>query len=291
MRLGVDSFSFHRWFGEVNHWESPIGQRWGIHDLLGYVEGLGIDVLSLQTIHFEDQNTTGLEMLRAELERIGVECIYAWGHRNGLEDGQSPAKLAQAIAAIQAASDLGCRIARIVCGDQNSWSDDPERRALQLAQLRGPISEICREAERLDVVVAVENHADRSIIDVIDLVSSAGSDYLGICLDVGNAARVSDDLVAAVESALPWVVMTHLRDLRIDSSQRDPENWWPCVALGEGDLDIPGVLGALARAPRCDTWLVEVSNVWPGRSELEIVDTSLDYLRAWLTHSTDPSRL
>ena len=212
-----------------------------------------------------------------------LQCIYAWGHRNGLEDGRNPEKLDAALSSMRAAKDLGCRIVRVVCGDQDPWSDDPDVRLRQVNQLRAPLETITREAERLDLVVAVENHVDRTIADVLGLVSPIGSENLGICLDVGNAMRVGDDPVSAVETALRWIVMTHLRDLRvIDASRGDPGAWWPCVALGEGDLDVPGILAALASAPRCGAWLVELSNLWPGSSELETVDASLGYLRSWL---------
>ncbi|MCU1489221.1 MAG: sugar phosphate isomerase [Acidimicrobiaceae bacterium] len=284
IQLGVDSFSFHRFFGEANRWESPLQERWASSDLLAYVEELGVEVVSLQSIHVEDLSPAGIEWLRSELRRIGVECIYAWGHRNGLEDGRNPEKLGQAIAAMRVAASLGCRIVRVVCGDQDSWSDDRSVRGAQLERLREPIQAICREAERLGVVAAVENHADRPVRDLLDLVASIESESLGVCLDVGNAVRVGDDPVASIEAASPFIVMTHLRDLRIDEWARGqgPDGWWPCVALGDGDLDIPGILGALAHAPRCRAWLVEASNVWPGQSELEIVNSSLGYLRTWL---------
>ena len=279
----MDSFSFHRYFGEANRWETPVSPLWHLNDLLEFVGGLGTDVLSLQTIHLADQGVAALVALRSELSLMGLECIYAWGHRNGLENGLSPEKLADALAAMRAASTLGCHIVRVVCGDQDSWSPDPSVRALQLSQLRAPLAAISREAERLDLIVAVENHADRPVGDVVDLVASGDSAHLGICLDVGNAARVGDDPVEAVESALPWIVMTHLRDLSTgEASHGDPGGWWPCVPLGEGDLDVPGILDALLRAPNCHDWLVEVSNVTPGNSELAVVKSSLGYLRAWL---------
>ena len=52
-----------------------------------------------------------------------------------------------------------------------------------------------------------------------------------------------------------------------DASRGDPAGWWPCVAIGEGDLPIPLVLDLLVEAPRCPPWLVEISNVMPGAFE------------------------
>jgi sugar phosphate isomerase/epimerase len=177
---------------------------------------------------------------------------------------------------------LGCRVMRVVCGDQYSWTGDPAARHERLANLRGPLTTIAKQAEQLDLVVAVENHADATATEIADLVASVDSTHLGTCFDAGNAARVGEDLLQAVAATRPFCVMAHLRDLKLQEASRgDPTGWWPCVALGQGDLGIPSVLEALAGAGRCRAWLVETSNLWPGGYEPEIVQTSLAYLRHW----------
>jgi hypothetical protein len=65
--------------------------------------------------------------------------------------------------------------------------------------------------------------------------------------------------------------------------RRDPTGWWPCVALGDGDLPIAEVLDVLAQAPRSNAWLVEISNVLPGCFEPYLVESGLAYLRRWLS--------
>ncbi len=109
-RLGVDSFSYHRWFGETNQWEQPLGVRWSTGQLLEHVASIGVEVLSLQTIHLDDRNPANLSRFGTELAAAGVECILAWGHRSGLEDGQSEEKLNDALHAMDAALALGCRM-------------------------------------------------------------------------------------------------------------------------------------------------------------------------------------
>ena len=102
IRLGIDSFSFHRWFGEANQWELPLDARWTTHDLLAHAATLGIEVLSLQTVHVDARTSADLS-IRRELESAGVECILAWGHRKGLEDGRSDG-LRDALASMEDAS-------------------------------------------------------------------------------------------------------------------------------------------------------------------------------------------
>lgn len=283
LRTGFDSFSFHRWFGETNQWEAPVDGQWTTRDLLDQAGRLGAGVLSIQTIHLQDQTPAGLAALRCELDDLGVDRILAWGHRSGLEDGRNPEKLRSALLAMEVARTLGCRVFRVVCGDQHSWSADPAVRAARMAGLRAPLEALADRAAQLDLLVAVENHADTTMADLVPLVGSVTGDRVGICFDVGNAARVGDDPVAAAQLAAGDCFMAHLRDLDLrQASLGDPAGWWPCVALGDGDLDIPGVLGVLRGAPRCQSWLVETSNARPGQAEPEIVAASLRYLRRYL---------
>jgi 3-oxoisoapionate decarboxylase len=283
-RLGVDSFSFHRWFGEVNQWEQPLEERWATKDLLAHVAGLGLDVLSLQTSYLPPLTPSVVAELREGALHLGTDIILAWGHRSGLQDGRSVEKLADALASMQAARDLGCDIVRVVCGDQGSWTEDAGVRAANLERLRAPLDAISARAEDLGLLVAVENHADRPTAELLALVSSVGSPRLGLCFDVANAVRVGDDAVASALAAAPLTFMAQLRDLRLGGGvRRGPADWWPCTALGRGDLDIPSVLAALLSSSRCTAWLVEASNVVPGDDEREMVTSSLSYLRSFLS--------
>jgi 3-oxoisoapionate decarboxylase len=290
-RLGLDSFSYHRWFGETNQWEEPLEVRWTTGDLLEHVASIGVEALSLQTIHLDDRTPANLSRIGTGLAEAGVECILAWGHRSGLEDGQSEEKLGDALRAMDMALALGCRLMRVVCGDQYSWSSDPKARSERRARLRGPLTSIAKQAELVGLVIAVENHADATATEVAKLVETIDPVHLGTCFDLGNAVRVGEDPVKAAAATLPYCEVAHLRDLKIqDASRGDPTAWWPCVALGEGDLPIPSVLEQLVSAPRCSTWLVEISNVLPGRLEPDLAETSLAYLRDWLSGS-EPSLL
>jgi sugar phosphate isomerase/epimerase len=286
MRVGLDSFSFHRWFGETNEWERPVGEHWTTDDLWSYVAGLEIDVLSLQTAYLPELTFEVSQGLRSDAARAGVELVLAWGHRSGLQDGRSPEKLKEALATLDAAAEMGCPIVRIVCGDQGSWSEDRSVRADNMERLRAPLGAIASRAEELGLHVAVENHADRPTEELFTLVSAIGSNRLGLCFDVANAARVGDDPVEAACSAAPMTFMAQLRDLPLSGyPRRGPGDWWPCVALGRGDLDIPSVLRALIAGGQCRAWFVEASNVMPGDDERDMVAASLSYLKSFIAQA------
>jgi sugar phosphate isomerase/epimerase len=268
MRVGLDSFSFHRWFGETNEWEQPVGERWTTDDLWSHVAGLDIDVLSLQTVYLPQLTPQVRQGLCTDAAQAGVELVLAWGHRSGLQDGRNPEKLNDALATMEAAAEMGCAIVRIVCGDQGSWSEDRSVRADNMERLRAPLGAIADRAEELGLLVAVENHADRPTEELFALVSAIGSERLGLCFDVANAARVGDDPLEAACSAAPMT-----------------GDWWPCVALGRGELDIASVLTALIAGGRCRAWFVEASNVMPGDDERDMVAASLSYLRPFIAQA------
>jgi sugar phosphate isomerase/epimerase len=278
--IGIDTFSFHRFFGEANEWEQPLSDRWSYADALAETARLGVRIVSLQTVHVPHSEGWPLARLSQLLAEHGLTCVLSWGHRNGLADGESREALESAVDALAAARAIGSPLARIVCGDQRSWSADPETRRRRSQRLRPCLDRVAETAETLGIDVAVENHADFVMEDLVDLLGAVGSRRIGICFDAGNAARVGDDPVRAAQLAAPRVLMSHLRDLRIQqASVGDPAAWWPCVPLGKGDLDVPAILAALTGAPRCRAWFVEVSNLAPGYTELGVVEESLAYLR------------
>ena len=34
--IGIDSFSFHRFFGEVNQWEKPVEENWSVANFIDF---------------------------------------------------------------------------------------------------------------------------------------------------------------------------------------------------------------------------------------------------------------
>jgi len=59
----------------------------------------------------------------------------------------------------------------------------------------------------------------------------------------------------------------------------NPGGWWPCCALGEGDLDLRGALGELRAAGFGGLACVEIGTLPDGSNEDEVVTRSVDWLR------------
>jgi len=279
--LGIDSFTYHRYFGEVGEWEEPLPMRWSTVDFLDRAADLGVESVSLQTVFLEDLSPGGMRALREEVASRGLSSVLAWGHRSGLESGTSPARFDEAMICLDLAAVMGVRLVRIVCGDQLAWLTPPEQRKDHLVPM---LSRLARRAWQLDIELAIENHADLAMVDLVDLIGRVGAPNLGICLDLGNAVRVGDDPVECAALAGPLVQMVHVKDLAVqEDSVGQPWSWWPSVPLGRGDIDVPAALEPIRGSAPSAGWFVEMGNMHPDHSDEDAaVVESLEFLRALL---------
>lgn len=282
--VGIDSYAYHRYFGETTPWEEPLGVRWETADFLRRAHELGVGAVSLQTAYLPELTTPVLASLHQQLESLSLQPILAWGHPDGLQGGIDPERVEAFRRLMPAAAAIGCSIVRLVCGNQLSWETPPARRIERLTPiLRG----LAEEAEALGLTLAIENHADFAMRDLVSLVETVAHDRLGICFDTGNAVRVGDDLLTAARLAAPFVRMVHLKDMIvIDSSRGDPTSWWPAAPLGRGDFDIPAFVNILRGAGFAGTLFVEMANMHPDWPDEDLaVKESVAYLSEVLAHT------
>lgn len=274
--VGIDSFAYHRWFGEWSQWEVPRGEQWGALDFLQRASDHGVDTVSMQTVYLTPDM---VDAVASSSAKRGLDLVLAWGHRSGLEGGTNPRRLVDCLRWLELAAIARCRLLRIVCGDQTSWATPIEDR---LARLGPQVASIAKRAHSLGIDVAIENHADLTMFDLVRLVERAGCDNVGICFDLGNAARVGDDVVAAARRAAPLVRMVHAKDVRVQpDSIGDPGAWWPTTPLGHGDLPVAEALEATLESPHRPRWYVEMAAMHPDHPDEDAaVRESLGVLRA-----------
>jgi sugar phosphate isomerase/epimerase len=278
--IGIDSFAYHRYFGDCNSWETPISERWTTSDFLRRAAVLGVGAVSLQTLYLPEL-TASVDTLRDELTSLNLAPTLAWGHPDGLQGGTNPERFAALRALLPKARDLGCRTVRFTCGSHFFFHiPAAERRARLLPLLKMLVA----DAAALDLILAVENHADFAMADLVAMVREVDDPHLGICFDTGNAVRVGDDLLAAARLAAPVVRMVHIKDMIvIPESRGDPTRWWPTVPLGRGEFDLAGFVAVLRQAGYAGTLFIELANMhkgWP--DEDAAVAESVAYLRTLL---------
>lgn len=274
--IGIDSFAYHRWFGERSEWEDPRPERWDTHDFLRRASEHGADGVSLQTVHL---TFAMVDAVAADASARRLDLVLAWGHQSGLEGGTNPTRLAEALRWLDWAAAAGCRLLRIVCGDQTWWPSPVEER---LDRLVPQVAAIATRAASFGIDVAIENHADLTIADLVRLTERVECDNVGICFDLGNAVRVGDDVVEAARRAAALVRMVHVKDIRLQpGSIGNPAAWWPTTPLGRGDLPFAEALRATLASPHRPRWYVEMAAMHPDYPDEDVaVEESLGFLRA-----------
>jgi sugar phosphate isomerase/epimerase len=313
MRIGVDSYSYHRLLGERRRGEPPPAGPPFAHgslDVLAAVREVGAQVASLETVFLPPPGRLDVPAL---LDAAGeLEIVLAWGHPDGLAWGTDPAALSELGAWIRAAPRLGCTLVRMVAASPRlRWAGTPDE---QLEGTARALRRALAEAEAAGVALAIENHGDFAAEGLERLVercggaasgggasggasgggagrggasggaaggAAAGAGPLGICLDTANALRVGDDPVEAARRLAPHVRMLHLKDCA-PLDDRDPLAGPESVAYGEGVVDLDGVLRALGPAlddlPVC----VELAQLGPDAGdERALVADGVRWLRRW----------
>jgi len=280
VKVGIDTYSYHRFFGEIREGETDPGTRWSTWDFIDRSVELGVDGVSLETC-FLTLNVPGHSaQLGQRLDDAGLERVLAWGHPGGLEVGKSEAKIEDLIAALDHSVAMGGSLMRIVLGTYTHWQLEPEQDSIQ--RLEPILTRICKEAGHRGIDLAIETHCVLSVEGLAELIERVNSANLGVVFDTANVVRVGSGLLEATERLAPFTRMLHIKDLDLsEASFGDPGGWWPCVPLGRGDLDIAGCLDVLGGAGFDGLSCVEMATLPEGTDEDAAVAESVAWLRSY----------
>jgi sugar phosphate isomerase/epimerase len=135
-------------------------------------------------------------------------------------------------------------------------------------------------AEDAGVTLAIENHLDLKVDELIELLESIGSPNLGVTLDTGNNLRLFEDPVEVCRKLAPYTRATHIKDIAAWRGDPKEFSFWPSVPLGEGIVDLKAVVGFLKKAKYRGLLCVEVDFLHPDHGEEDqAVRKSLAYLQ------------
>lgn len=195
MRVGIDSYSYHRFYGDVRPGEDPPAATWelGPDPVLEHARSLGVDAVFLETC-----------FLRPGVPVGGTG--FSWGHPwppgelPGLDAGCSPAAEDDLARWIDLAAALGHPLMRITCGGPTTRLDEPAGDLLP--RLVGPLRRAADHAAGHMMALAIENHADLRAAELAQLLELTERDNLGVCFDNVNAARMGDADLRGILDAL-----------------------------------------------------------------------------------------
>jgi sugar phosphate isomerase/epimerase len=281
VRAGIDSYSFHRYFGEIRTGrEEDPGKRWTVFDLIAFAQQIGAEGLSLETCYMPALDQGFLRELRSALDSAKLGRVLAWGHPVGLERGTSREALEDLKRHISSALALDSGTMRITASGAHYT---PELEAQFARDLDPMLREAVRAAEDQGVILAIENHGDFNADALLRLLDRIGSPNLRVTLDAGNLLRVGDDPVEGSRKLAPYVAATHVKDLVLEPSSSPASPSYLCTPIGKGIVDFPSIVEHLRSAGYDGLLCVEIdgrSSEWAQTPEEELVRLSVDYLRS-----------
>jgi 3-oxoisoapionate decarboxylase len=287
MKIGLDSYCFHRYFGEVYPGlQTDPGTRWRMEDeFLDFALKQDVGEIAFEACFFNALDDGLIAEIRARLGP-GTDRLIGWGHPEGLWGGTKPEELESLKRHIPQTLKLGSNRMRIVAASMN-YAKAPREELI--GRVVPMLTEAARAAEDQGVVLALENHIDFTSQELLRIIEQVGSDNLRVNFDTGNCLRLFEDPVEAATRLAPYTISTHTKDIttrRKGGSPADNFTWWPACPAGQGVIDMPGVVEALKKGGFNGSLSLEVDLIadqWASLAEEEIVTQSLDYLRSLIT--------
>jgi len=94
--------------------------------------------------------------------------------------------------------------------------------------------------------LAIENHKDHTTEELIGLMKSLSSEWVGVLVDTGNNLALLEEPNGVVEALAPYALSVHLKDMAVQGS--DDGFLLSEVPLGSGFLDLPRMISILRKA-------------------------------------------
>jgi 3-oxoisoapionate decarboxylase len=279
MKLGIDSYCYHRYFGEVYEGiQKKPDKGMGLEDFLKRAKELGVDGVSLETYFIKSFDKDYLKKIRGLLDKYSLEAVVAWGHPKGLEAGRNKEAVKEIYKHFETCKILGADVMRIV-GSCIEFRHEPH-----LPQIRSIINllrEPVKAAEDLGIKLAIENHFDFTSEEMLLIIESINSKYFGINFDTGNCLRYGDDPVYSTKLLADYIFATHLKDVA-PLYGGDPNEWYyyACTPVGQGVIDMPSIINILADKNYEGLLAVEIDFLDPKyEDEDKALDSSMEFLR------------
>ncbi|MBN1624066.1 MAG: sugar phosphate isomerase/epimerase [Clostridia bacterium] len=274
MKIAIDSFSFYKHLGK--HWYIPRKS----FDIKWYCEkcrSLGADGLHIDPYHIDINRD--------------MDWVMDFAGRNDMyvEIGACGTTYEELISSIDAAKKHGIKILRTFIGGSCLDNRDEIKKRVREAKIN--LLEPLKAAENADVTIAIENHGDIFIEDLVSLME-IDSGNLGICFDSGNFAFTGEDPLHAVEIFKDKIVCTHLKDVcaadeypnaKPFQTVNDPVHF---CTIGKGILPMSIIIQSLINSGLEKITLEICTSVIPGlteknqlETEVKAVEESMEYMR------------
>ncbi len=235
MKVGIDSYCYHRFFGEVYPEQQAPLKEMTLEDFINRAVELEVDGISLESCFLPRFDGAYLSEIKGMLDENNLDRVYAWGHPDGLEGGKNEKACDEMIEHIEYANAIGAKVMRVVGSSLMFRFEDHEPQIEKLSEM---FTKAVKVAKKYDIKLADENHIDFDSEEMLTLIGKVNSPYFGINFDTGNFMRVLDDPVQGMEKLAKHVFATHIKDLKPQKGAA-VNDWFffSSTPIGDGFVD------------------------------------------------------
>jgi len=166
-----------------------------------------------------------------------------------------------------------------VAGPNTTWNRFRRGPSMEwrLERVSQNFKQVAEAGSSYRFTIALENHADYRVDEVLDIIRRAKADDVMINFDTGNTFLTIEDPVEAAKLAAPRTVCTHLKDWKVLPSFYGGR--FVGVPIGSGDVDHEAVFEILQdKAPDPSSISLNVENLILEGDEDQALEESIRYL-------------
>ncbi len=284
MKIGIDSYCYHRLFGEVYDTQQPPSAFKKIEWFIERAHELGVDGISLESCFIPQFDAAYLSEIKGMLDSYNFDRVYAWGHPDGLEGGANEQAFDEMLEHMEYAEAIGADVMR-VCGSSLMFRFEDHDR--QLDTLTRMFQNAMPTALAKGIKIADENHIDFNSDEMLRLIHQVNSPNFGINFDTGNFMRVLDDPLEGMKKLAKYTFSTHVKDLK-PQANCGVNSWhfFACTPTGEGLVDNLALAKILKAADYKGYLAMEIDylhedyrNKWADDDEDKAVAASVEELK------------
>ncbi len=235
MKIGIDSYCYHRFFGDVYPQQQKPARDVTLEWFLKRARDLKVEGVAIEPPLVARLDASYLSEVKGMLDEYKLDRVWAWGHPDGLEGGRSEKAFADMMKSIEYAAAVGADVMR-VCGASLEFRKEPHGPMLE--KLARQFKEAVKEAAKHNIRLADENHIDFTSDEMLSLIKDVNSPNFGINFDTGNFMRVLDDPIKGMEKLAKHTFSTHVKDLK-PNRQAAVDDWFffSSTPVGDGLVD------------------------------------------------------
>lgn len=244
MKPSICHYSFHRTWKE---------KKWDCVDLAKAVKALGVGAVDFHA-GLTGSTDGAAQRIKTALQQTGLVLsgLSLSNNLNQEDPAELKAQIAKTVEWIRVAAEVKAPISRIFGGSLlREQRADPRVKEKKLELIVNALGEIVKEAEKLGITLALENHGGLPCTgeEQVKVIKTVNSPRLRATVDVGNYLGCGQEGHAGTALAAPYAAYVHFKDFKKIPDASDPRGWTlEACAVGSGDVNLKKCMDAFKAA-------------------------------------------